>query len=109
MIRDSLVPDFVTQLPREQPAHSKHIDRGAHGAITETVLALTKLARPMMDRNFYQPITRSFDQRRNKPMHAFEWNKRADAFSSHRLQGAAGIADTIFREATADEISNPTR
>ena len=62
----------IIQPARQQPAHTEHVDRGANGAIAQAIFALAKFARPMVDRNLHQLISRAFHQRRNKPMHALE-------------------------------------
>ena len=106
LIVDSLA-DFVIQPAREQPADAEHIDRRAQGAVAQAVFALAKAARPMIDRNLHQPITRAFDERRNEAVHAFEWHERADAFAPHRFQRATGVAHAIPGEPAPHRICDP--
>lgn len=102
-----LVANLVIQSPREQPAHTKHVDRRAHRAIAQAIFGLTKAARPMVHWNFNQPVARAFDQRGNKAMHSLEWNERGDAFGTHRFECAAGVAHTVFCITAADRVRDP--
>src|SRR2546423_3807526 len=100
---------LVIQSPRKEPADAEHVHRGAPGAIAEPVFTLAKFSRPMIDRDLDEAETCAFDERGNKTVHAFERDERVDGFALHRFQGAAGIADAVFREAAPDEIRDAAR
>src|SRR6476659_8289777 len=104
-----LVSNLVAQLPREQPAYAKHIDRGAHRTVPETIFARPKAAGTMIDRNFHQAVAGAFDQRGDKTMHALEGNEGAHTLAPHGLERATSVAHSIFRKTAADEIGNSTR
>src|SRR6266567_3379217 len=99
---------FIIEPARQEPAHAKHVDGGAEGPVTQAIFALAKTTRTMIHGNLNQPISRPFYQRGDETVHPLEWNKRTDAIPPHRLQGAAGVADTIAREPAADKISDAT-
>src|SRR5262245_2069996 len=102
-----LFANLVIQTPREQPAHTEHVDCGAHGTIAQTVLSLTKTPRAMVHWNFHQPVPCVFDQRRNKAMHSLERKKRGYAFTPHRLQRTTGIAHAVFRVPATNGVRDP--
>ena len=54
--------------------------------ISEAVLALAKPPWPVIHWHFNQPIPRTFDQRRNKAVHAFKRNQCPDTFAPHCFQ-----------------------
>src|SRR5437588_2730574 len=95
---------FIIEPPREQPAHTEHVRGGAKGAVAEAVFALAELARAMVHRDFNEAETGAFHQRGNETVHAFERQQRADAFASHRFQGAPGIAHAIPGETAPHKI-----
>ena len=80
-----IVPHLIIKPARQEPAHAKHVDGGAEGAIAEVVFALAETTRTMIHWNLNQPISRSFHQRGDETVHALEWNQRPDAIPSHRL------------------------
>src|SRR6187455_488453 len=102
-------PYPIIELPRKEPANAKHIDGGADGAVAEAVFAKAELPRPVINRHLDEPIAGALDQRRNESVHALERHERADAFASHRLQGAAGVPHAVLRETAAHEIRDAAR
>ena len=80
-----IVPHLIIKPARQEPAHAKHVDGGAEGAIAEAVFALAEATRTMIHWNLNQPISRSFHQRGDETVHALEWNQRPDAIPPHRL------------------------
>jgi hypothetical protein len=80
-----IVPHLIIKPARQEPAHTKHVDGGAEGAVTEAVFALAETTRTMIHWNLNQPISRSFHQCGDETVHALEWNQRPDAIPSHRL------------------------
>src|SRR5688572_20823625 len=97
-------PPLIIEPAGEQPADAKHIGGGAEGAVAEAVFALTELAWAMVHRDFHEAIAGAFHERGNEAMHPFERKQRADAFTPHGLQSAAGIADSVFRKTAPDEV-----
>ena len=61
----------------------------------------------MINRDLYQFVAHAFNQRRNKAMHAMEWDKGFPALAPHRLKRTAGIADAVPGEPAPDRIGNP--
>src|SRR5204863_9695911 len=97
------IEHLVIQSAREQPADAEHIDSGAKSAISEAIFALAETARPMVYRNFHQPVSCSSNEGRDETVHAFKWNQRAHTFAPHCLERTTGVAHVVFRKTAANK------
>src|SRR5262249_44821227 len=98
---------FVIKSPGEQPTDAEHVDRSAKSAVAQTVFALAKAPRSMIDRYFNEPVPSRLYQRRNEPVHSLERNQCAHAFAPHRFEGATGVAHTVLGESAAHRVGDP--
>ena len=90
-----------------EPAHSKHVESRANGAVSQSILADAKLPGPVVDGYLHDSETGVLDERRYETVHTLEGNERLNADAAHRLQGAACVAHAIAHKPAAHEVRDP--
>ncbi len=89
--------------------NAKHVFRCGFGAFeASAVLAVAVLAGSVIDGLLNNVESGTFDQCRDKTMHAGEGHEGFAAFAAHDFEAAAGIADSIPGEAAADTVGDAT-